>query len=62
MHLILLSDMLLMTVEREGRYLLRETREVTPVVKINNITDIRGETNGELVVLMHFFWGGGEGY
>lgn len=45
MHLILLSDMLLMTVEREGRYLLRETREVTPVVKINNITDIRGETN-----------------
>ncbi|EGD76126.1 hypothetical protein PTSG_00833 [Salpingoeca rosetta] len=42
-HAILVSDMLLVTVEKEGRYCLRETKDIVPVIKLNNITDIRGE-------------------
>eukprot|EP00043_Microstomoeca_roanoka_P006292 m.61696 g.61696 ORF g.61696 m.61696 type:complete len:293 (+) comp13353_c0_seq1:1131-2009(+) len=35
--------MLLVTFEREGKFHLRETKDVIPVIKLNNLTDIKGE-------------------
>eukprot|EP00056_Hartaetosiga_gracilis_P002059 m.50499 g.50499 ORF g.50499 m.50499 type:complete len:615 (-) comp10888_c0_seq3:1782-3626(-) len=42
-YVILLSDLLLVTHEREGKYHLRDTKEIISVIKVTNITDIQTE-------------------
>eukprot|EP00050_Salpingoeca_kvevrii_P001491 m.171079 g.171079 ORF g.171079 m.171079 type:complete len:691 (+) comp10383_c0_seq9:145-2217(+) len=42
-YLILLSDQLLLTIPRDQRYVIREARELQPVIPLHTISDIRSE-------------------
>eukprot|EP00729_Bicosta_minor_P019003 gene19004-11968_t len=42
-YVILLSDMLLITTERDGKYVIQPGKKPTPVVLIDAITDVKAE-------------------
>lgn len=43
MYVILLSDMILLTTERDGKFIIKEGKEPSPVISISAITDITTE-------------------
>eukprot|EP00039_Didymoeca_costata_P033453 m.42405 g.42405 ORF g.42405 m.42405 type:complete len:631 (+) comp9879_c0_seq1:277-2169(+) len=45
-YLILLSDMLLITTERDDKYVLRASKEIPPVIPIESITHHKTDTTG----------------
>lgn len=46
--------MLLITIEKDGKYLIRESKELIPVVKLSSLSDIRGEMTGITVFVIHY--------